>query len=180
MIYNSGKNLPKKGNVAFIAGSGGAGTITADLTSKYGLNLPEFNTTIYQELLDIFPDWMPPNKFAFVDIWPAMEKAMMNRIHPDETLDRVYRLLINEPEIEGIFTMRFCSSKFRTMGNIDKNIDSLKKSNKPTFFWLIGDAKEVADISVQLANNNIPNFNSLEDMVKNFKILVQESNSKKK
>jgi len=87
----TGKILPKKGNVSFVAGSGGAGTITADLTMKYGLNYPILGDKAYDALVEVFPDWMPPNRFAFIDIWPAMEKAMMNQVRPDVVTTHVYK-----------------------------------------------------------------------------------------
>ena len=40
MMYNTNKILPIKGNATMVAGSGGAGTITADLTNKHGWIIP--------------------------------------------------------------------------------------------------------------------------------------------
>jgi acyl-CoA synthetase (NDP forming) len=174
-IYKSGKTFPKKGNVSFVAGSGGAGTITADLTMKYGLTLPNLDDKTYSVLLDLFPDWMPPNRFAFVDIWPAMEKAMMNHVKPDVVSSQVYIALVNDPNIEGIISMLFCSKQFRGMNDIDEIIEIADQAPKPFYFWLVGDAKEVRRISNQLGQHNMPNFPSLEEMVKNFSILVQGS-----
>ncbi|MHA1479734.1 MAG: hypothetical protein ACTSPU_16200, partial [Promethearchaeota archaeon] len=76
---------------------------------------------------------------------------------------------------EGIFNMMFCSRQFRAMNNVDDIIANAKESSKPIFFWLIGEAKEVKKISQKLAANHLPNFPSLEEMVKNFSILVQKS-----
>jgi acyl-CoA synthetase (NDP forming) len=178
MIYTSKKNLPKEGNAAFIAGSGGAGTITADLTMKYGLKFPEFNEETYKVLIDVFPEWMPPNRFAFVDIWPAMEKAMMNMVKPDVIMKKVYEAVLKDPQIEGLFNMMFCSRQFRAMSDFEEIAKSIQTTDKPIFFWLIGEAKEVSKTSKMLAKYNIPNFPNLEDMVKNFKILFQESMNK--
>jgi acetyltransferase len=175
LMYLSGKELPKKGNVSFVAGSGGAGTITADLTYKYGLKLPVLDKKTYAALVEVFPEWMPPNKFAFVDIWPAMEKAMMNNIKPQVVTSRVYEALMKDSNVEGIFNMMFCSRQFSAMNNLDTVITDAKRFSKPVFFWLIGDAKEVKRISQKLAAHNLPNFPSLEEMVKNFSILVQKS-----
>jgi len=175
LMYKTGKNFPKKGNVSFVAGSGGAGTITADLTMKYGLKLPILEDKTYRVLVDVFPDWMPPNRFAFVDIWPAMEKAMMNRIKPEIVTSQVYRALLKDPNIEGIFNMLFCSKQFRALNNIDEIINIAEKAPKPFYFWLVGEAKEVKRISSQLGQHNLPNFSSLEEMVRNFSIFVQES-----
>jgi len=175
LMYLSGKTLPKKGNASFVAGSGGAGTITADLTYKYGLKFPVLAEKTYDALVEVFPEWMPPNNFAFVDIWPAMEKAMMNNVKPEVITSRVYEALLNDPNVEGIFNMLFCSRQFRTMNNVDNIVANAKQASKPIFFWLIGEAKEVRRISKKLATNNLPNFPSLEEMVKNFSILVQKS-----
>jgi acetyltransferase len=178
IVYETGKMLPKKGNVSFVAGSGGAGTITADLTMKYGLNYPILGDKAYSELVEVFPDWMPPNRFAFIDIWPAMEKAMMNQVRPDVITTHVYKTLLSEPNVEGIFNMMFCSRQFRAMNDLDQIIDNVNHSSKPIFFWLVGEDKEVRRVSKLLGKNNLPDFPSLEEMVKNFSILVQESNNK--
>ncbi len=177
LMYLSGKVLPKKGNASFVAGSGGAGTITADLTAKYGLKLPVLNEKTYAALINVFPEWMPPNDFAFVDIWPAMEKAMMNNVKPEVVTSRVYEALMRDPNIEGIFHMMFCSRQFKFMNNVDNIIANAKRSSMPIFFWLVGEAKEVERISLKLAKHHLPNFPSLEEMVKNFSILVQKSKS---
>lgn len=176
MMYKTGKTFPQKGNVSFVAGSGGAGTIIADLTMKYGLTLPLLEDQTYSVLVNVFPDWMPPNRFAFVDIWPAMEKAMMNNIKPADVSSQVYKALVDDSNIEGIFNMQFCSNQFKAMSYYKEIIKIAENSHKPFFFWLVGDAKEVQRISNQLGKHQIPNFPSLEDMVKNFSILVRESN----
>ncbi|TFG13517.1 MAG: hypothetical protein EU535_04820 [Promethearchaeota archaeon] len=178
MIYDTGKALPIKGNVSTIVGSGGAGTLIADLTMQYGLNLPVFGEEAYNALVKVFPEWMPPNKFALVDIWPAMEKAMMNRIGRDVVIKAAYDAVFDEPDIEGLFNMMFCSRRFRSMWNIPNMIEIAKNTKKPIFFWLIGEAKEIRYLSQLLGENNIPSFTDLEDMVKNFWILVQESKLK--
>jgi len=178
MMYNTGKNLPKQGNIAMIAGSGGAGTISADLTMKYGLNFPILDNETYKTLEEVFPEWMPPNKFAFIDIWPAMEKAMMNGIKIEVVMNKVYKVILGKSEIEGIFNMLFCSKRFSAMNNLDQIIENVNNAKKPIFFWLIGENDEVKRISNMLAEHNIPDFPCLEELVKNFWILVQESKNK--
>ncbi|GAH61430.1 unnamed protein product, partial [marine sediment metagenome] len=80
----------------------------------------------------------------------------------------------------GLFNMMFCSKQFRFLSNVDQIIEIASRSPKPIFFWLIGEDKEVRRNSELLAKNNLPSFSSLEDMVKNFWVLVQESNNKNK
>ena len=180
MMYNTGKELPKLGNVSMIVGSGGAGTISADLTIKYGLNFPILNDMTYKALEKVFPEWMPPNRFALVDIWPAMEKAMTNKVTRDIVINSASDAVLSESNIEGLFNMMFCSRRFRSMWNVNKLIENASQSSKPIFFWLIGEYKEVRYMSRLLGKNNIPSFSNLEEMVKNFWILVQESKNKNK
>jgi len=178
MMYNTGKELPRKGNVAIIVGSGGAGTILADLLMQHGLNLPLFGDKAYKALEEIFPSWMPPNRFSLIDIWPAMEKAQKNNINRATLLELVYDAIMGEPEIEGLFNMIFCSQRFRQQYNVDEMIKNTNQISKPIFFWLIGEAEEVNYVSQLLSDNNIPSFSNLEEMVKNYWILVQESRNK--
>jgi len=172
MMYNAGIIFPKRGNVSMIAGSGGAGTISADLTIKYGLKFPILKEKVYEKLVEVFPEWMPPNRFALVDIWPAMEKAMMNGVSPNTMMKSVYEAVLGDPDIEGLFNMMFCSKRFRVFSNYDHIIEIHKKYAKPIFFWLIGDVEEVKRVSYMLGEHNIPNYASLEDMIKNFSILM--------
>jgi len=173
MMYIENKNLPIKGNVSIIVGSGGAGTILTDLIARDGLNIPELSEEAYKELVNIFPEWMPPNRFALVDIWPAMEKAMGNKSDPNMVIKTAYEAVLGDPNIEGLFNMMFCSKQFRPMSNVDILIEIIKNNTKPVFFYLIGENKEVTQISKKLSENNIPNFSNLEELVKNFKILIQ-------
>ncbi len=178
MMYSENKTLPKEGSLSLITGSGGAGTIVADITSEYGLNFPDFGDELYEKLIDIFPKWMPPNRFALIDFWPAMEKAMMNNKNPGEITILVYKMLLNDEKIEGILNMMFCSRQFRSFTNYKQIVNSINHASKPIFFWLIGEVKEVQTVSRYMADHNIPTFPSLEDMIKNFWILVQDSKNK--
>ncbi|MBD3197231.1 MAG: hypothetical protein GF317_19410 [Candidatus Lokiarchaeota archaeon] len=175
MIYSHNKVLPVKGNISIIVGSGGAGTILADLCKLNNLTLPELSDNSYKILESIFPEWMPPNKFALVDIWPAMEKAIAYNQHPSEVVEKAYSVVLGQENIEGLFNMVFCSKQFRAMSNINLLINLVKQTNKPVFFYLIGEQREVKRTSKILGENNIPSFSNLESMVKNFLQLLTES-----
>ncbi len=179
MMYNENKNLPKQGNISLITGSGGAGTIVADITAKYGLKFPNFSENAYHSLLEIFPEWMPPNRFTLIDFWPAMEKAMMNNTNPGDIMKTVYEILIKDDKIEGILQMMFCSKRWYST-NYKQLAKILNSAPKPVFFWLIGEIEEVERVSQLMSEHNIPTFPSLEDMIKNFWILVQDSKNKNK
>ncbi len=179
MMHNENKIFPKQGNVSLITGSGGAGTIVADITAQYGLKFPNFSDDAYQSLSEIFPEWMPPNRFALIDFWPAMEKAMMNKTHPGDIMKTAYEILIKDDKIEGILQMMFCSNRWYST-NYLQLAKFLNSGSKPAFFWLIGDIKEVERVSQLMGEHNIPTFPTLEDMIKNFWVLVQESKNKNK
>ena len=179
MMYNTGKELPIHGNISMVVGSGGAGTILSDLIMHYGLNIPILGEESYKALENIFPDWMPPNRFALVDIWPAMEKGMRTNTTREEVIQIATDAVLSEPEVEGLFNMMFCRKGITNNRDFNQFAESLNQSKKPVFLWLVGENKEVRRISRILDKKNIPNFPSLDDMVKNFKILVQEAKNKK-
>lgn len=177
MIYQENKLIPKHGNISLMTGSGGAGSVVADLAAKNGLKFPYFNDQQYNILLNVFPEWMPPNRFALVDFWPAMEKAMTKNNNPDEVIKIIHGLLQKDKKIEGCLNMLFCSKRFGGV-NYKLIVQAVKNGSKPTFFWLIGEVEAVQEVSQYMAEHNIPTFPTLEEMIKNFKILVQDSKNK--
>ena len=177
MIYRSGKKLPKYGNVSMMAGSGGAGTISADLTMKHGLTFPIMEEKTYQVLKELYPEWMPPNRFALLDLWPTFEKAMMNNVSQKDVMTKIWKAVINDTNIEGVFNMMFVSKRFSNRYDIDEMTHF--KTDKIIAMWMVGDAKGVLSMSRLLNKNDILTFTSLEEMIRNFSILLQESKNKK-
>ncbi|MFW9823582.1 MAG: CoA-binding protein [Candidatus Thorarchaeota archaeon] len=178
MIYRSGKELPKYGNVSMMAGSGGAGTISADLTNKYGLNFPILEEKTYQVLKNLYPEWMPPNRFALLDLWPTFEKAMMNNIKQSVVMMEIWRAVLADPNIEAVFNMMFVSSRFSGRYNVKEMIYS--STEKIVFLWLVGQNKAIYRMTNLFNKYNIPVFPSIEEMIRNFSILVQEAKNKEK
>ncbi|MFX1312571.1 MAG: CoA-binding protein [Promethearchaeota archaeon] len=188
IVYRSGKKLPKHGNVSMMVGSGGAGTISADLTMKYGLNYPILAEKSYSTLKELYPEWMPPNRFALLDLWPTMEKAMMNDRNPDDIMIKLWEVLIDDPNIEGIFNMMFAGSRPGPRPGPGPHRDNdliieeviQQKTDKILSMWMVGEPKRIYRMSKMLNKNNILTFPTIEEMVKNFAILVQESKNKSK
>ena len=178
MMYKTGKTFPKHGKISMVVGSGGAGTILSDLTMQYGLSFPLLGDEAYKLLENLFPEWMPPNRFALVDIWPAMEKGLRNNMTREQVMQMAIDAVLSEPEVEGLFNMMFCRKGITNKRDFNRFTETLNKSKKPVFLWLVGEAKEVRRITQVLNKNNIPNFPNLAEMVKNFSILVQESKNK--
>ena len=178
MMYETEKILPEKGNVCTITGSGGFGTVLADLTKLNGLNFPDLGDIAFNALEEIYPTWMPPNRFALLDIWPAIEKGLSKKLTGGDIIKSCFDIVVNEPNIEGIFINMFCFKG--GMWSIDKIIEDSTATSKPIFVNLIGDPREIKRVSRKLNQNKIPNFLNLEEMVKNFSILFQEARNKRK
>jgi len=178
MIYKSGKKLPIYGKVSMMAGSGGAGTISADLTMKYGLTFPIMGEKTYQVLKDLYPEWMPPNRFALLDLWPTFEKAMMNNINQKDVMTKIWKAVLDDPNIEGVFNMMFISKRFSNRYDVEAMTQY--KTDKIIFMWMVGDIHGVQRMTRLFNKNNIPTFPTLEEMIRNFSILVQESKNKSK
>jgi acetyltransferase len=176
MIYKTGKKLPKHGNISMMAGSGGAGTISADLTMKHGLNFPIMEEKTYEILKGLYPDWMPPNRFALLDLWPTFEKAMMNNVSQKEVMTKLWKAVLDDPNIEGVFNMLFVSSRFSNRYDIKEMINY--KTDKIVAMWVVGDNRKALRMTKLFNRNNILAFPTMEEMIKNFSILVKEGNNK--
>ena len=178
MIYKSGKKLPIHGNVSMMAGSGGAGTISADLTMKHGLNFPIMGEKTYQVLKDLYPEWMPPNRFALLDLWPTFEKAMMSNVSQKDVMTKIWKAILDDPNIEGVFNMMFVSKRFSKRYDLKEMTQY--KTDKIVFMWVVGDIHGAMRLTKLFNKNDIQVFPTMEEMIKNFSILVQESKNKRK
>ncbi|MFX1477367.1 MAG: CoA-binding protein [Promethearchaeota archaeon] len=210
MMYKSGKKFPAEGNIALVVGSGGMGTVMGDVAMKYGLKFPEFGEKSYNILKSVFPEWMPPNRFALVDSWPTMEKAMMDvakkvnrtpkqsteKTTPDQVerdpffrmgffgnvIDTIQKAVLEEPKIEGLFTA-MPGGPLGPGGSIDSMkpmLERIAKYPKPVFFYSVMESEGSLEMSRLYGEYNIPLFARTEDVAKNFAILVEETKNRKK
>jgi acetyltransferase len=179
-VYKTNKRMPIEGNVSMSTGSGGAGTLSSDLVRQYGLNYPDLSEEAYKKISAYYPDWMIANSFALQDLWPTQEKAMTTGRDPDSVLKDIQETMLNEPEIEGMFNMMFVSSMFHGTPNFDSMIQRFVSHPKPVFFFLLGDPKGIEGLSQELHKVDIPNFTNLEEMVRHFSALVEESKNRKR
>jgi hypothetical protein len=204
-MYKSGKSLPKEGKISLIVGSGGAGTIISDLTMKYGLEYPEFSDDTYESLKSVFPDWMPPNKFALLDTFPTMEKAQKKaaedmivaqergEIKQEDKMQRDMRrfmsssrnvmtviqdAVMNEPKVECLISTFPGSRRYGGMEYIEELLKNMSELPKPVFFWLMGEGPDTLDMINFLEEYHMLGFTREEDLAKNISIMVQESKNR--
>ncbi len=168
MVQQSQVHQPIRGNLALITVSGGAGSVAADLIEERGLHLPLLEKSTFADLAKIYPDWMPPNRFSLLDIWPAIEKQRgdTNGVHR-----KVIDIIMQDPNIEGVLMTVFYVKEFPF--EIEMLHDFQKKYKKPIFTWIFGDYNQIQPIIHKLHSNNIPTFENLEEMVKNFQMLCR-------
>ncbi|MFX0029039.1 MAG: CoA-binding protein [Candidatus Hermodarchaeota archaeon] len=202
MMYKSGKKFPEKGHIALVVGSGGMGTVMGDVAMKYGLKFPEFSEHSYNILKSVFPDWMPPNRFALVDSWPTMEKAMMDAAKKTKNtlmnekdmnpfrmmgsfgnvMDVIQKAILEEPNIEGLFTSIPDGPGGRggTADFMAPMLEQIAKYPKPVFLYTVMESEGSLAMLRMCGKYNIPYFTRTEDAVKNFAMLVQETKNKEK
>ncbi|MHA1110128.1 MAG: CoA-binding protein [Promethearchaeota archaeon] len=168
MVQQSHVQQPLHGNIAMITVSGGAGSVSADLIEEHGLHLPLLDNSTFADLANIYPDWMPPNRFSLLDIWPAIEKSRgdTNGVH-----QKVIDIVMHDPNIEGLMITVFYVKEFPF--EMQLLYEFHKKYKKPIFTWIFGDYNQIQPIIHELRSNNIPTFENLEEMVKNFQILCR-------
>jgi acyl-CoA synthetase (NDP forming) len=173
MVYSADLKMPSNGNFAFLTTSGGAGTVSTDIFSKSGLNFPKLKEEEFSAIRELYPAWMEPNRFALLDLWVAMEH-MANK----GQRGKVYRVsldtLLGNPEIDAVGSMVFCDS--HTISFRKLIVECQEKYKKPIFCWLVG--PEYYEVSKEFDKQNVPNFLNLNDLIKSFKALIQESNSR--
>ncbi|MBN2154572.1 MAG: CoA-binding protein [Candidatus Lokiarchaeota archaeon] len=171
LIIEAEDILPYNRNIAFITVSGGAGTIATDLIAKYQLNLPELENSTYQKMIDIYPDWMPPNHFSLLDIWPAVEKAKGNS---NKVYEQVIDIILQDSKIEGLLISVFNIKEFPF--NTRLLIKLHNRYHKPILAWVFGPASDISPVIQDLKDNCIPTFENLEEMVQNFASICTQKN----
>ncbi len=149
-------------NVAIITISGGAGAVISDWCEKYNLNIPKLSDETYAGLSKLFPDWMPPNRFGLIDIWPAVENAAGD--YQSVVLETL-KISLNDPKINGIFMTAFYSQKAWQM-DWTKIKKILEKYRKPVFIWLFGEYRDVLKAERIFERMQLPLFRSEHEMVK--------------
>ncbi|MBW1988050.1 MAG: acetate--CoA ligase family protein [Deltaproteobacteria bacterium] len=147
------KNPPSSGRVAVLTYSGGAGIISTDFLYEQGLSAATLSGGTKEALARVFPEWMPVNNP--VDLWPAVEKngagpvytAAMEAVAADEGVDA----LLLHVYIGGLALTL----------DPDHMAAVAKKTGKPVFIWLIGEAAGARNFHLKAQEAGIPVFREL-------------------
>ena len=156
-----------KPRIAILSYSGAAGIVTTDHMEKYGLTLARLSSQTQKRLEELSPAWMPVKNP--VDYYPAMEKH-----GPILAYKYAMEALHDDSEVDGIIVHLFAGFGIWSL-NMKEILPSIKKSQKPILFWLIGPEKGREPTRLALEEEGLPTFYEIHRMVKVMASLFEES-----
>jgi acyl-CoA synthetase (NDP forming) len=156
-----------KPRIAILSYSGASGIVTIDHMEKYGLTLARLSSQTQKRLEELSPAWMPVNNP--VDYYPAMEKH-----GPILAYKHAMEALHDDPEVDGLIVHLFAGFGIWSL-NMKEILPSIKKSQKPILFWLIGPEKGREPTRLALEEEELPTFNEIHRMVRVMASLFEES-----
>lgn len=149
---------PRKGRIAVLTYSGGAGIVTADFLEKEGLSIASLSDNTIERLKTVFPEWMPVANP--VDLWPAVERS-----GGEKTFLTAIAAVLADPEVDGVILHMFTGGMFFNF-DIAPIARSAKGSTKPIFCWLLGEAEAAKKLHIRAGEMGIPVFREIERAVR--------------
>ncbi len=163
-LYETGVkdiSIPK---IAISTISGAAGAVMSDWGEKFGLEVPEFTPDSWNKLVPLYPPWMPPNKFALIDYWPAVEHA---RGDYQKVVLESADIALADPNIQVLFLTVYYNAHEWTV-DWARLGEIIKKHKKPIFVFLFGKYNEVLEAEHIFQEVQIPIFYSESELVRIF------------
>ncbi|MCX7635862.1 MAG: CoA-binding protein, partial [Syntrophales bacterium] len=127
----------KRGRMAILTFSGGAGIVSSDFLEEAGLPIATLTEATKANLGKLFPAWMPVHNP--VDLWPAMERHASGEVN---VLSRAVAAVLADPGVDGVFVHVFVGN-FRIHVDIDELAHLSRTAGKPLFVWLLGRREHV-------------------------------------
>ena len=147
----------RKGRIAILTYSGGAGIVSADFVDQMGLELADFSPRTFQQLAEVFPEWMPPSNP--VDMWPAVEKN-----GPKKVYQTAFKAVCSDPGVDAILFHLFLRG-MSAPPDISPLVDMARKHDKPLFMWLLGKREEAFEFQKQVQRLGVPVYRELHRAV---------------
>ena len=153
--------LPKGGKVAIITVSGAGGVMAADECSKHGLELATLSNETLSRIKSHMPSWAVVGNP--VDIEPLFEvvgpegsiKIPLETAMKDRGVDSIIVLFVAVPGLIPFFDVK----------NIMRNMAEKRHEQKPILTHFIGFKDTVDSWTIQLEEENIPVYSSIERCV---------------
>ncbi len=156
-----------KPRIAILSYSGASGIVTTDHMEKYGLTLARLSPHTQKRLEELSPSWMPVKNP--VDYYPAMEKH-----GPILAYKHAMEALHDDSEVDGLIVHLFAGFGIWSL-NVKKFLPSIKRSQKPILFWLIGPEEGREPTRLALEEEELPTFYEIHRMVRVMASLFEES-----
>ncbi len=162
-------------SAAIITISGAAGAIMADWCDRMEVEVPELDDECYNRLVEIFPPWMAPNRFALIDYWPAVEHL---RSYEKVVLGAT-DIALASPNIQVVFLTVYYNA---TSWVVDwaKMSEIIQRHRKPVFVWLFGDYKEILQAEPIFQDISVPVFHSEKEIVQTFSKIIHSRQFRKR
>lgn len=149
----------RKGRIAILTYSGGAGIVAADFIEEQGLSVAELSPETKKSLGRLFPEWMPVSNP--VDLWPSIEK------HSGTNID-VYSLalaaVLADPDVDAVLLSAYAGN-IRIGINIKDLAEQTRRAGKPAFVWLTGTRDEALQFKKEALSYSIPVFQEVSRTV---------------
>jgi len=149
----------RRGRIAILTYSGGAGIVAADFIEEQGLSVAELSPETKKSLGRLFPEWMPVSNP--VDLWPSIEK------HSGTNID-VYSLalaaVLDDPDVDAVLLSAYAGN-IRIGINIKDLAEQTRCAGKPAFVWLTGTRDEALLFKKEALSYSIPVFQEVSRTV---------------
>jgi acetyltransferase len=147
--------IPKKvtGGVAILTYSGGAGIVSSDFIDKTTLSIADLSQKTKDALEKIYPEWMPVANP--VDLWPAIERG-----GSEIAYGQAIKAVCDDPNVDAVF-LHYYAGGVALNFDISSIVETGRKSGKPMFCWLMGEAEKAKEFQINTQNLGIPVYREL-------------------
>ncbi len=147
--------IPRKvtGGVAILTYSGGAGIVSSDFIDKTTLSIAELSQSTKDALETIYPEWMPVANP--IDLWPAIERGGSEMAYGE-----AIKAVCDDPNVDAVF-LHYYAGGFALNFDISSFVEIARKSNKPMFCWLMGEAEKARKFQTNTQNLGVPVYREL-------------------
>ncbi|OQW98789.1 MAG: CoA-binding protein [Desulfobacteraceae bacterium A6] len=147
--------IPRKvtGGVAILTYSGGAGIVSSDFIDKTTLSIAELSQSTKDALETIYPEWMPVANP--IDLWPAIERGGSEKAYGE-----AIKAVCDDPNVDAVF-LHYYAGGFALNFDISSIVEVARKSHKPMFCWLMGEAEKARKFQTNIQNLGVPVYREL-------------------
>ncbi|MEN6320352.1 MAG: acetate--CoA ligase family protein [Syntrophaceae bacterium] len=149
----------RRGRIAILTYSGGAGIVAADFIEEQGLSVAELSPETKKSLGRLFPEWMPVSNP--VDLWPSIEKHSRTNI---DVYSLALAAVLDDHDVDAVLLSAYAGN-IRIGINIKDLAEQTRRAGKPAFVWLTGTRDEALQFKKEALSYSIPVFQEVSRTV---------------